>query len=62
MRGKRKYLYEDIDGYPLACPGREKCLRLIAEGGTCVKYHRPCGNAVGCLDWGFECDFRYDDR
>lgn len=62
MSGERKYVYESsLDGGPLACPGEEKCLELIAEGGTCVKYRRPCGNAAWCLGDGFECDFRYAD-
>ena len=57
------YVYEDCEGGPCACPGEERCLRLIADGGTCVKYGRECGsNALHCLKWGYECDFRYDDR
>lgn len=43
------------------CPAMERCLDLVAEGGTCAKYDRPCANAAGCRAWGYECDNRYND-
>lgn len=44
------------------CPALEKCRRLVAEAGVCPKYSRRCSLALGCFVWGYECDFRYDDR
>lgn len=60
--GERIQEVDDILGGEVSCPAMEECRRLIADGGTCVKYGRPCGNARGCFEWGYECDERYNER
>lgn len=43
------------------CPMYHRCRDLFTLDGMCWKYDRPCLNARYCLNYGYECDYRYMD-